>query len=104
VLTQHAAPRMHAAEQVLTAARCLNASSAPACRLLLLSIFVVPYHWRTAAGVVYEDVDINTIHFSAIPEQSIEALIEEGSVFHCAGGAFCSPFCCCCAIQDELYV
>jgi predicted house-cleaning NTP pyrophosphatase (Maf/HAM1 superfamily) len=43
-------------------------------------------HLRCIAGTTYEDVDINTVHFNAIPEASIEALIAEGSVFHCAGG------------------
>lgn len=31
-------------------------------------------------------MDINTVHFGSIPEETIDALILEGSVFHSAGG------------------
>ncbi len=40
-----------------------------------------PSTGRSATGV-----DTATIHFGAIPDDIIDALIEEGEVFYCAGG------------------
>ncbi|KFM24175.1 Maf-like protein [Auxenochlorella protothecoides] len=46
------------------------------------SVMVTDLETRASACAV----DVTTIEFSAIPEASIEALIEEGEVFWCAGG------------------
>lgn len=43
------------------------------------------------AGETYEDVDINTVHFDPIPDETISRLIAEGSVYDCAGGALPLP-------------
>lgn len=37
-------------------------------------------------GKTYEEVDAATIHFSPIPQKSVDALIAEGDVYFCAGG------------------
>jgi septum formation protein len=37
-------------------------------------------------GTVVEDLDICEIHMDPVPDDVVEALIEEGGVFACAGG------------------
>lgn len=37
-------------------------------------------------GTTVEDLDICTLHMDPVPEDVIDALIEEGGVFACAGG------------------
>lgn len=39
-----------------------------------------------ATGTTAGDVDVSTIHFTPIPEATMEALIAEGDVLYCAGG------------------
>jgi septum formation protein len=36
--------------------------------------------------LVTEDVDTNIVHFGEIPEETIDALILDGTMFTCAGG------------------
>lgn len=37
-------------------------------------------------GQTFEDVDVSVVHFNPIPAHVRDALVEEGTVFHCAGG------------------
>ena len=38
-----------------------------------------------ATGQVHETVDVASIHFSQIPEATVDQLLEEGGIMHCAG-------------------
>ncbi len=41
-----------------------------------------------SSGGQYSAVDSTTVHFQPIPDDTIEQLIQEGTVFSCAGAAY----------------
>jgi septum formation protein len=66
------------AEQARTFIRGYGVSPARTCGAIVVT--------NLASGAVAAALDSATVHFRPIPEATVEALLAEGDVFHCAGG------------------